>query len=63
MFRIACLLFSVSLLAPLAAAQDYYYPQYPAGGDFYGPASVGSSEPLSLTWAARLNADSTRSPT
>jgi hypothetical protein len=45
MFRIACLLFAVSLLAPLAAAQDYY-PQYPVGGDYYGPSSIDSSEPL-----------------
>ncbi|MBL8849557.1 MAG: hypothetical protein JNG89_07730 [Planctomycetaceae bacterium] len=46
MFRIACVLFGVSLLAPIASAQEYYPESYGGGGDFYGPASVGSSEPL-----------------
>ena len=45
MFRFAGILFAVGCIVPVASAQDYYYPQS-YGGDFYGPASVGSSEPL-----------------
>ncbi|MFO1095580.1 MAG: hypothetical protein U0992_20095 [Planctomycetaceae bacterium] len=45
MFRFAGILFALGCIVPVASAQDYYYPQS-YGGDFYGPASVGSSEPL-----------------
>lgn len=44
MFRLFCILTALSALSLTAAAQDYY-PQ-PYGGEFYGPVSVGSIEPL-----------------
>lgn len=56
MFRFAGILFAVGCIVPVASAQDYYPQAYSGpqaydgaqlyGGDFYGPASVGSSEPL-----------------
>jgi hypothetical protein len=45
MLRFACLVFAVAGMAAPVLAQDYY-PEYYGGGDYYGPASVGSSEPL-----------------
>jgi hypothetical protein len=45
MLRFACLVLAVAGIASPALAQEYY-PEYYGGGDYYGPASVGSSEPL-----------------
>lgn len=53
MLRILCSSLLIALLVGSASAQDYYHGgggHYVGGGsyggDFYGPASVGSSEPL-----------------
>jgi len=45
MFRFACLVFAVAGITAPALAQDYA-PQSYGGGDYYGSASIGSSEPL-----------------
>lgn len=45
MLRFACLVLAFAGMAGSAVAQDDYQPYY-GGGDYYGPASVGSSEPL-----------------
>jgi hypothetical protein len=45
MLRFACVVLAFAGIAGPALAQDDY-PEYYGGGDYYGPASVGSSEPL-----------------
>jgi hypothetical protein len=45
MLRFACLVLAFAGMAGSVIAQDEYQPYY-GGGDYYGPASVGSSEPL-----------------
>lgn len=44
MVRRFCILMAFSALAMPAAAQDPYL--YSSGGNFYGPASIGSGEPM-----------------
>lgn len=45
MVRFACLMFAVAGIAAPAFAQNHCPPSY-RSGDYYGAASVGSSEPL-----------------